>query len=51
MGKYREAKKFNETLLKLEESNPQALSLRTLINDKVQTGNSPLCQVLYRRFF
>jgi fission 1 protein len=39
MGKYREAKKFNETLLKLEENNPQALSLRTLINDKVQTGN------------
>lgn len=35
---FKEAKKFNETLLKLEETNPQALSLRSLINEKVQTG-------------
>jgi fission 1 protein len=38
LGKYKEAKRFNETLLKLEEENPQALSLKELINEKVQTG-------------
>ena len=37
LGKYKEARRYNETLLKLEEENPQALSLRQLIDERVQS--------------
>lgn len=36
LGKYREARKFNDALLNVEGQNPQALSLRSLINERVQ---------------
>jgi fission 1 protein len=36
LSKYSDAKKYNETLLKLEPHNAQALSLRDLINENVQ---------------
>ncbi len=47
LGKYRviikikekEARKFNDALLEVESQNPQALSLRTLINERVQRGD------------
>ncbi|KAI9002397.1 hypothetical protein BC832DRAFT_577550 [Gaertneriomyces semiglobifer] len=37
LGNYRNARKFNETLLQLEARNQQALSLRRLIDDKVKS--------------
>ncbi|RKO96632.1 hypothetical protein CXG81DRAFT_9379 [Caulochytrium protostelioides] len=36
LGNYREARRFNETLLQIEQANPQALSLRRLIDEKVR---------------
>ena len=35
---YQNARKYNDTLLQLETQNPQALSLRRLIDDKVKSG-------------
>ncbi|KAJ3300014.1 mitochondrial membrane protein [Borealophlyctis nickersoniae] len=37
LGNYRDARKYNDTLLQLEGQNPQALALRQLIDDKVKT--------------
>ncbi|KAJ3057315.1 mitochondrial membrane protein [Rhizophlyctis rosea] len=37
LGNYRNARKYNDTLLQLESQNPQALSLRKLIDDKVKS--------------
>lgn len=35
MGNYAEAKRYNDSLLELEQGNLQAQSLRSLIDDKV----------------
>ncbi|RKO84290.1 hypothetical protein BDK51DRAFT_17691 [Blyttiomyces helicus] len=40
LGNYRNARKFNETLLQLESRNVQALELRKLIDDRVRSGTS-----------
>ncbi|KND01445.1 uncharacterized protein SPPG_03249 [Spizellomyces punctatus DAOM BR117] len=37
LGNYRNARKYNETLLQLESRNNKALSLRKLIDDKVKS--------------
>ncbi|TPX54608.1 hypothetical protein PhCBS80983_g05857 [Powellomyces hirtus] len=37
LGNYKNARKYNETLLQLETRNTQALSLRQLIDEKVKS--------------
>ncbi|KAJ1545730.1 mitochondrial membrane protein [Nowakowskiella sp. JEL0078] len=37
LGRYREARNHNDTLLKMEAENQQALSLRNLIDEKVRS--------------
>ncbi|KAJ3183754.1 mitochondrial membrane protein [Geranomyces variabilis] len=37
LGNYRNARKYNETLLQLEARNSQAIALRTLIDEKVKS--------------
>ncbi|KAJ3216105.1 mitochondrial membrane protein [Dinochytrium kinnereticum] len=37
LGNYRDARKFNETLLQMEPRNPQAVQLRKMIDEKVRS--------------
>lgn len=37
-GAYKEARQYNDSLLAAEPKNPQALSLKSLIDEKVRSG-------------